>query len=146
MGQPGLFFVYFWSFQTNNTIFTTNQCEKMSYPSSIRRRDLNPRSLECESPPITTTQVVIIFSQNVPNSSVPICLFTNSLGTRIIQQNLAIIKAMTKKFYSGNAYAKVVHCVEKLKEAFSFFFQQLPSRGFIFIPIKNVHKELSVIH
>ena len=24
----GLFFVYFWSFQTNNTIFTTNQCEK----------------------------------------------------------------------------------------------------------------------
>ena len=30
----GLFFVYFRSFQTNNTIFTTNICEKMSiqYP------------------------------------------------------------------------------------------------------------------
>ena len=30
MNRPGLFFVYFWSFQTNNTMFTTNQCEKMS--------------------------------------------------------------------------------------------------------------------
>ena len=33
--NPGLFFVYFRSFQINNTIFTTNQCEKMSiqYPA-----------------------------------------------------------------------------------------------------------------
>ena len=52
--NPGLFFVYFWSFQTNNTIFTTNQCEKMSCPSSIRRQDSNPGPLERESPPITT--------------------------------------------------------------------------------------------
>ena len=28
--NPGLFFVYFRSFQINNAIFTTNQCEKMS--------------------------------------------------------------------------------------------------------------------
>ena len=28
--------------QTNNTIFTTNQCKKMSCPSSIQRRDSNP--------------------------------------------------------------------------------------------------------
>ena len=28
--SPGLFFVYFRSFQTNFTIFTTNTCEKMS--------------------------------------------------------------------------------------------------------------------
>ena len=40
--NPGLFFVYFRSFQTNNTIFATNQCEKMSCPSSIWRRDSNP--------------------------------------------------------------------------------------------------------
>ena len=52
--NPGLFIVYFWSFQTNNTIFTTNQCIKMSCPSSIRHQDSNPQSLECESPPITT--------------------------------------------------------------------------------------------
>ena len=26
--DKGLFFVYFRSFETNNTIFTTNQCEK----------------------------------------------------------------------------------------------------------------------
>ena len=54
MGQPGLFFVYFQSFQTNNIIFTTNQCEKMSCPSSLRRLDSNPQPLERESPPITT--------------------------------------------------------------------------------------------
>ena len=30
MGQSGLFFIYFRSFQTNNTIFTTNEYEKMS--------------------------------------------------------------------------------------------------------------------
>ena len=53
--NPGLFFVYFWSFQTNIvTIFTTKQCEKMSCPSSIWRRDSNPRPLEHEPPPITT--------------------------------------------------------------------------------------------
>ena len=30
MGNPGLFFIYFRSFQTYGTIFTTNQSEKMS--------------------------------------------------------------------------------------------------------------------
>ena len=29
----GLFFIYFGAFQTNNTLFTTNQCDKC--PSSI---------------------------------------------------------------------------------------------------------------
>ena len=52
--NPDLFFIYFRSFQTNNTIFTTNQCEKMSCPSSICRRGLNPWPSERESPPITT--------------------------------------------------------------------------------------------
>ena len=53
--NPGLFFLYFRSFQTNNTIFTTNQCGKMSKcPSTIRRRDSNPRSFERESSLITT--------------------------------------------------------------------------------------------
>ena len=47
-------FIYFRSFQANSTIFTTNQCENMSCPSSIRCRDSNPRPLERESPPITT--------------------------------------------------------------------------------------------
>ena len=37
-------------------IFTINQCEKMSCPSSIRRWDSNPGPLERESPPITTNQ------------------------------------------------------------------------------------------
>ena len=50
--NPGLFFVYFRSFQTNFTIFTMNKCEE--YTSSIRRRESNPRHLERESLPITT--------------------------------------------------------------------------------------------
>ena len=29
MGQPGVFSIYCWPFQTNNTMFTTNKCEKV---------------------------------------------------------------------------------------------------------------------
>ena len=42
------------SFQTNNTIQTTNICEKNLCPSSKWHRDLNPQPPEHESPPITT--------------------------------------------------------------------------------------------
>ena len=41
-------------FKTNKTILTTNQCEKMSCPSSLWRWDLNPQPSEREFPPITT--------------------------------------------------------------------------------------------
>ena len=58
--KPDLFFVYFQSFQTNHTIFTTNQFEKC--PSSLRRQDLNPRPLEHESSPLTTRPGHIVFS------------------------------------------------------------------------------------
>ena len=50
--NPGLFFVYFQSFQTNITIFTTTICEKC--PSSIWCWDSNPQPSEHESLPITT--------------------------------------------------------------------------------------------
>ena len=54
--NPGPFFVYLWSFQTNNTIFTPNQCEKChDHPVyNIRRRDLNQWPFGHESSPITT--------------------------------------------------------------------------------------------
>ena len=52
--NPGLFFIYFWYFQTNNTIFTPNQCEKMLFTSSIQHRYSNPQPLEHESSPKTT--------------------------------------------------------------------------------------------
>ena len=44
--NPGYFFVNFSSFQTNNTIFTTNQCEKMSWPygAGIRTHNLSNMS------------------------------------------------------------------------------------------------------
>ena len=50
--NPGLIFVYFRSFQTHITIFTTNKCEKC--PSSIRCRDSNSRPSDFESLPVTT--------------------------------------------------------------------------------------------
>ena len=53
VGQPGLFFVYFPSFQTNNT-FLLQKINVKKCPSSIRRRDLNPRPFEQESSLITT--------------------------------------------------------------------------------------------
>ena len=60
MGQPRPLFIYFWSFQTNNnTILTTNQCEKC--PSSIWRRDSNPQSSECKSPITTRPELPRIY-------------------------------------------------------------------------------------
>ena len=53
MGQPGLFFIYFRSFQTNSkTILQQLYVKKC--PSSIWCRDSNPRPLERESLSITT--------------------------------------------------------------------------------------------
>ena len=51
--NPGLFLVYFRSFQTNIvTIFTTNKCEKC--PSSIRCQDSNSQPSDYESTHLTT--------------------------------------------------------------------------------------------
>ena len=50
--NPGLFFVYFQSFHSNITIFTTNQCEKC--PSSIRHWALNSQPSDYQSPPLAT--------------------------------------------------------------------------------------------
>ena len=47
----GLFFVIFWSFQTNNLIFTANQCEKMS-GVGIQTHDIDTGSNLIESPPV----------------------------------------------------------------------------------------------
>ena len=49
---PGLLLVYFRLFQTNITIFTTNNCEKC--PSSKWCWDSNPQPFEHVSSPITT--------------------------------------------------------------------------------------------
>ena len=51
--NPGLFFVYFRSFQTNNTSLTTKMW-KMSCPSNIWCLDSNPQPSGYESHPITT--------------------------------------------------------------------------------------------
>ena len=67
--NPGNFFVYIGPFQANNTIFTTNQCEKC--PSSIQCWDLNPHPFEHESSPITSrpglppSNVITLFGANL---------------------------------------------------------------------------------
>ena len=50
--SPASFIIYFRSFQTNITIFTTIYVKQ--FPSSIRCRDSNPQQLGRESSPITT--------------------------------------------------------------------------------------------
>ena len=50
--NPGFFFVYFQSFQTNNPFLQQINVKKC--PSSIWHQDLNPQHLEHESSPITT--------------------------------------------------------------------------------------------
>ena len=70
-GQPRPLFACFRSFQTYNTIFTTNQCEKMSKcPSSIWHQDSNPQPFEHESSTITTMQgLSMLFLNVLPSSS-----------------------------------------------------------------------------
>ena len=46
--NPGPFFVYFHSFQSNITIFTGNQWHKC--PFRVRRRDLNSQPFDYEAP------------------------------------------------------------------------------------------------
>ena len=56
IGQPWPLFRLFLVFQTIGAIFITNQCAKMSCPSSIWCWDWNTWPLEHESSPITTRQ------------------------------------------------------------------------------------------
>ena len=65
------FFVLYCLFKTKITILTTNICEKMLWPSSIRCQDSNPRPSEHESPPITTwpglPPIVVSFTCMAPD-------------------------------------------------------------------------------
>ena len=65
--NPGLFFIYFWSFQVNNNILTTNKCEIS--PSSIQRWNSNPRPFKHELSPITTRPGLPTFCWIVSPSS-----------------------------------------------------------------------------
>ena len=55
--------------KTNNAIFTTNQCEKMSKcPSSKWQQDLNPKPFKHELSPVKldqgTSPKILIFTMN----------------------------------------------------------------------------------
>ena len=94
--NPGLFFIYFRSLQTNITIFTTNQCEKMSCPSSIRRQDSNPRPLERESLPITTRPglLFLIIAFQIMKLDQFVWEFTAKMWPRLQVPNLGIYKVL----------------------------------------------------
>ena len=75
---PGLFFVYFRSFQTNiNTILQQTNVKKC--PSSIRRWDSNPWPSDHESPPITTRPglppIVFVFYPTKNNDNLHLSTF-----------------------------------------------------------------------
>ena len=59
--NPGLFFVNFGLFKQTIKFLHHNQCEKMSCPSSIRRRASNPRPLEHEPSPARLALYVCSF-------------------------------------------------------------------------------------
>ena len=60
MGQPRPLFSVFSVFSNKHQYnFTTNQCEKMSCPTSRWCRDSNPGPSEHEPPPKTTRPVVV---------------------------------------------------------------------------------------
>ena len=84
---PGLFFVYFWSFQINiNTIL--QQINVTKCPSSIWRWDLNPWPSKFESPPITTGPGSCQTGWKVTEHVLHIfwgCSKTNSLSLGLIQ-------------------------------------------------------------
>ena len=69
--------------QTSITIFTTNQCEKMSCTSRIRCQASNPQPLEHESLPITTkpglspTTESLSSHTNFLESKIQSCLMSN---------------------------------------------------------------------
>ena len=55
MGHPRpLFRLFLAFFQTKNTNFTTNKCEKC--PASIWHQDFNSRPSDYEPPPLTSRQ------------------------------------------------------------------------------------------
>ena len=63
--KPASFCLFFGLFQTIiNTILQQINVKKC--PSSMRHRDLNPRPLKRESPPITT-MISVIFGADLPN-------------------------------------------------------------------------------
>ena len=95
MGQPRPLFVHFRSLQIKNYFFTTNQCEKMSCPSSIWRWDSNPRPLKHESSPITTRP-------GLPNFQPP-----SLIVSKILLIVLIIVSASSGRLYRHSQSLKI---------------------------------------
>ena len=66
---PAPFLIYFWSFSNKQYNFKTNQCEKISCPSSIQRSDSNPQPFKHESSP-KTTSLCPVFSLSKQNKKI----------------------------------------------------------------------------
>ena len=115
MGQPGLFSVYFRSFQTNiNAIFTTNQCEKMSILYSLRCRDSNPRPLDHESSPTTTRPGLLlkygaflqVFKYPYRYTYIGICIPSANLTCKVSLIHIKIIQ-----YFEATSLGKCNKCL-----------------------------------
>ena len=93
MGQPRpLFCLFFGLFK--QTLQFSQQIYVKKCPSSIRCWDLNPRPLECETPPITTRPGHIVCPLLISFflSFGVCCLFLVSASGSIINQNCTYIR------------------------------------------------------
>ena len=113
------FFIYFWSFQTNITIFTTKICEKC--PSSIWCQDSKPQPLECESLPIMTRPGL------PPLINFLIVLLLSIVGTHLdcnIIKEIVVNIVYIKEAGVG-PFFKIVHICKKLVSMVIFVFKSL---------------------
>ena len=116
--NPGLFFVYFRSFQTNNTIFTTIICEKC--PSNIWCWDSNPRPLERESLPTTTrpglpafVRILVssetLYWQKLPNGTFPyLFLFIFVFSNKQFNYHSRPLFHLFSSFHANNIIASTI--------------------------------------
>ena len=94
-GPTLAYFCLFSLFSTNSTIFTTNQCQSMSCPSSVQCRNSNPWPLKHELSPVTTRPgllpnqklisiLKLIFFVDVCGSPCVLCLYVWFLFFRYV--------------------------------------------------------------
>ena len=99
----GFFFIHFRSFETKNTNFTTNYCEKCSF--IIRRRDSNSRP--SESPPLTPRPGLLSDLHVNETFRLETILWTN------FQPNFTLCSFLTLLISCFNIFNKSLRCFLK---------------------------------
>ena len=107
MGQPRPLFSVFSVFSNKHQYnFTTNQCEKMSCPTSRWCRDSNPGPSEHEPPPKTTRPVVVKLGK---------ASFTRVAGRSNCRRGLGGVTNNCKNFKLFATQLSVAGCSKKAR-------------------------------